>query len=340
MLLELSSFTQKDTSFQLDKPVFEYLKKYCVSGKLVRGSVFLAFLDMLSVSEKTISSEARLTMAACIELFGSGVLIQDDIMDGDTKRRGLATVHTWLAEYGKTHAIVEPKKWGESVAICFTDTVFFYTSMRLSQLPVPPELLEKITTYSFRELALLGMAQAEDLRQAGSTEFPNQAEILRMFVGKTGRYTARWPLALALLVAGGSEEQLQQVEDIAEKIGVLYQIRDDFLGVFGDSSLTGKNTTSDIREGKKTLYAQYFFAHATTEKKEHARRIFGVSSASESECQWFVAELKQLGAEAAIEVITQHFVRDITLLIEHLDVPEQARQFLLGFTTYAYTRTK
>ena len=46
-------------------------------------------------------------------------------------------------------------------------------------------------------------------------------------------------------------------------MGIIFLIRDDELGLFGDPEQTGKPVDSDIREGKKTLYYGYLFEQAS-----------------------------------------------------------------------------
>jgi geranylgeranyl diphosphate synthase type I len=41
------------------------------------------------------------------------------------------------------------------------------------------------------------------------------------------------------------------------KIGLAFQVQDDFLGIWGNSSLTGKSSQSDIATGKITLPIMY-----------------------------------------------------------------------------------
>jgi len=47
----------------------------------------------------------------------------------------------------------------------------------------------------------------------------------------------------------------------------LFQIRDDYLSVFGDPKITGKPVGGDVNENKKTLY-RYFLFEALETKSE------------------------------------------------------------------------
>ncbi len=335
----LTDFSRINSRYPLDAEVFSYLSTYCVSGKLFRGSLFLAMCELLK-KENEFTLDRLMPVAVALELYGSGILIQDDVMDQDGLRRGNKTVHTWLVEYAQKHSIRDAQRWGESVATCFADTLFFVAGECLTTAQLDQSHVQKLQTYSFRELALLGMAQAEDLRQAGAPGIPSHQEILDMFVGKTGRYTARWPLALAGLVSDVTPEIQHALEAVGESIGVVYQMRDDYLGLFGDAQVTGKNTTSDIREGKKTLYAATFFACARGEMKERAQRIFASKNASEQDCAWFKEALTTTGSSKEVDVLLEQYVAEILTQIDQLELPMAVKSLLKGIAMYSARRDK
>ncbi len=325
--------------FPLDAAVFAYLREYCVSGKLFRGCLFLSFFETIA-ADKVYAYSELVTIAVAIELYGSGILIQDDVMDQDERRRGRQTVHTWLAQYAQQHQIREPKRWGESIAICFSDVLFFIAGQLINATQLPIQKRVQIASYSQKELALLGLAQAEDIRQAQIPTFPSQAEILQMFLGKTGRYTARWPLTVAALLADLSTSQLEKVETIGEELGVLYQMRDDYLGLFGDPESTGKNVLSDIREGKKTLYAQLFFTTVPKDVQAKAFTIFGNHAATEEDCAWFASAVEHYGVQQDVQELIETHTASLVNAIHESDLPPASQLLLESLTQYVLTRSK
>ena len=69
---------------------------------------------------------------------------------------------------------------------------------------------------------------------------------------KTGRYSFSLPLLAGAMLADAPAELRGKLETFGESIGLLFQIRDDELGLFGDERELGKPVGSDVREGKKT----------------------------------------------------------------------------------------
>jgi geranylgeranyl diphosphate synthase type I len=70
---------------------------------------------------------------------------------------------------------------------------------------------------------------------------------------KSAKYTIERPLQFGAKLATGSPKLLTALSDYGVPLGEAFQLRDDVLGVFGDSERTGKPAGDDIREGKRTL---------------------------------------------------------------------------------------
>jgi geranylgeranyl pyrophosphate synthase len=56
----------------------------------------------------------------------------------------------------------------------------------------------------------------------------------------TGRYTFSLPLMIGGLLAEQSEQTLNLLEMVGERMGIIFQLKDDELGLFGDQSEIGK----------------------------------------------------------------------------------------------------
>ena len=61
------------------------------------------------------------------------------------------------------------------------------------------------------------------------------------------------PLLIGASLAGATLEQLDALSAFGLPLGIAFQLRDDVLGVFGDSEVTGKPSGDDLREGKRTV---------------------------------------------------------------------------------------
>lgn len=243
-----------------------------VRGKMVRGS--LACLGY-TLKGKTVDQPC-LAIAAAIELAHTALLVHDDIMDGDTLRRGEPAVHAQYALLGQKEKMRNPKRFGEGMATCLADMAFFWSfNLATQAFADEPELIAPALTILTQELAAVGAAQAQDLWSGNHTAEPTLATIISTYRHKTARYTFSLPLMLGLLAARADSRTIDALSAFGEHIGIVFQIRDDALGLFGNEDQIGKPVGSDIREGKKTLYHHFLFRLASPSEKKRLRALFG-----------------------------------------------------------------
>ena len=204
------------------------------SGKTTRGSLTVY---IYSLFEKNLTPEIY-RVAAALELFHSGFLIHDDVMDQDRLRRGRASLwEQYRLTSDDTHI-------GMSQAINAGDLCFFMAQ----------ELLTDASTLSLvvKELQPVIIAQMQDV-MSGKGKSMSKDEVLSLYRYKTARYTFSLSMTVGATLAGATQNNVSLLERLGESMGLLYQIRDDELSVEGDTSITGKPTGSDEKNTKQTL---------------------------------------------------------------------------------------
>jgi geranylgeranyl diphosphate synthase type I len=339
----LKNFYIEDGQFPLAREFYGHMKKYTTSGKLFRGCFFL---EMSSLLQKNQSAEndvhlGLVRVAAGLELISSGLLVHDDIMDHDVRRRGLLTTHTALADWAELQEATNPIDFGNSAAVCFGDVLFFLGSNCFAHAQLPAERVLAITQLSNHELTVLGLAQTEDLRLATiPIADVTEEEIVRMQYGKTGRYTGRWPLQLAATVSGLSALETEKLGRIGDEIGLLYQWRDDYLGLFGDPQKTGKNVLSDISEGKKTLYYWYAWHTLEGKQKQLIEKTFGNPTVSLADVSEVIALLKKSDVVGRITTMMETKLEKTLELVEKTQIPEVAQELLSTVLQLVISREK
>jgi len=192
-------------------------------------------------------SDARVVDAgAAFELLHAFALFHDDIMDGSITRRGATTTHeTMQAEHRSRGWSGDARRFGDGAAILIGDLSFVYADVLLSSLgprgwQMWNELRIELNIGQY--LDMLGSAQNE--RRADKA-----ARICRY---KSGKYTIERPLHLGALLADEATALLPQYSNYGLPLGDAFQLRDDVLGAFGDSAITGKPVGDDLREAKPT----------------------------------------------------------------------------------------
>lgn len=299
----LSEFLlREDVKAQLNLPwaddLPERLIAYTKGGKCLRGNLVL-----LGAEAAGADIEGLYPAAAAIELFQSGILMHDDIIDGDEVRRGKPSAHCAFAKDLSQAGFPETKKLGESLALCLGDIALMLTFALLMETKCAPHKKSEAAVYWGREFAKVGAAEMEDAYLSGAPIMPNEERILDLYRGKTAGYTFIVPLITGAMLCGASKELLSALSNYALNLGVLFQVKDDELGLFGSAEKLGKPVGSDIRENKKTIFTQKLFAAATEEEKKKLRSIFGSPDIGEAEVDYVRGLLEAKGIRREIALL-------------------------------------
>lgn len=198
-------------------------------GKRLRAILPLLIAEALGKDPRQL-----LPFGAACEMLHNASLIHDDLQDGDTARRNQATV--W-------------KKFGTAQAINLGDAMIAHTILLLQRLEVPPALRERVTTRVLLEMlrVIEGQAQELDLKTRPAVTL---ADYMQMIEGKTSRLFAL-PMGGAALLCEAPEEVEEGLIEAARHIGVLFQIQDDILDIYGEKGR--ERSGNDICEGKQSV---------------------------------------------------------------------------------------
>ena len=229
------------------------MRPFIAGGKMIRGGLVLAAHERMGGRR----DPDAVRTAAAVELFHSAFLVHDDIMDDDPLRRGRPSIHIQYRMEAEKRGLADAAGFGRAAALCAGDVLIFMGLEILASLEAPAPVKSRVLTLLGRELAHVGPAQVQDV-YAGRTHRPlSRNEILRLYTYKTARYTYALPLQAGAILAGAGPAALRDLEAVGRDLGLVFQIKDDELGQFGDAAATGKPVGSDVGEGKKTLYHLY-----------------------------------------------------------------------------------
>jgi len=195
-------------------------------GKRIRAKLALAAAEGFGLDPI-----AAAPLAAACELLHNATLIHDDLQDGDRLRRGRPA--TWVVH-------------GEAQAINAGDLMLMLPWAAVEHLSCPDatrwHLSRAIATRA--RACVSGQALEMSLAQRGRTDWEGWHEAAR---GKTGELLAL-PIEGAALLAGWSPERARALGDAFCSLGLLYQLRDDLIDLYGDKGRS--KVGNDLREGK------------------------------------------------------------------------------------------
>ena len=203
-------------------------------------------------------------VATAIELFHNFTLIHDDIMDKAPLRRGMATVH---------------EKFGSSTALLAGDVM----------LVVAYDYLNKISvSYLHRILHLFNQTAKQVCEgQQLDMDFEKQStvsfdEYLNMINLKTSVLLAAG-LKMGALIGGAGERNADLLYQFGRKLGLAFQVQDDYLDAFGDPDKFGKQVGGDILANKKTFLWIHALEAASAQQKEQLAQLAQSSEAGKVE---------------------------------------------------------
>ena len=185
---------------------------------------------------------SALPAAAAVELVHNFSLIHDDIQDNSDKRRGRDTV--WA-------------KWGIPQAINAGDALFILSSQALFDLvPVfSPDIVSRAAVILNDACLNLTRGQFLDIYYEKRTDL-NIDNYWSMVSGKTAALLSAC-CAIGSLLSDCDQATQDAYFSFGHYLGLAYQVHDDFLGIWGDSEITGKSSQSDLLSGKNSLPILY-----------------------------------------------------------------------------------
>jgi len=229
-----------------------------LSAKMIRGEI----------------SKESLYGAVAVELLHNASLMHDDVVDNCGERRGAATIN---------------KVWDNRVAVLTGD--FFLAkclmcSNMIGSLDISRILGEMVIALSEGELEQLSNARAHLL---------SEEAYFSVIKGKTASLFAAC-LRIGAHSVNATPLEIQKMGEIGEKIGLIFQIRDDIFDYFPQTEEVGKPTGHDIMEGKVTLPLLYALQHAPADLCARMRDILiNNNELNEEQVSILVDFAKQMG---------------------------------------------
>ena len=268
---------------------------------------------------------------AAFELLQGFALIHDDVMDGSASRRGAPAVHRQFIDRHRSQSWAgEDRRFGEGVAILAGDLAFVYADLLLPD--GPPEVARlwhelRVELNVGQYLDLVGTAQGRR----------DRAGTRRIARYKSGKYTIERPLQLGAVLAGG-HHMTEALSRYGDPLGEAFQLRDDVLGVFGDSTRTGKPVGDDLREGKPTLLLSVAHEQATDGQRS-ALDLVGDPDLDADKVTLIQEVLVSTGALSAVEAEIDSLADQAISSLDELDTGTEVRRALTDLADFVVART-
>lgn len=260
----------------------EKLEPFASGGKLLRGSVLCWTYEAFSGRQP---DRAVIDAAVALELTHSALLIHDDIMDDDDRRRGQPSMHERYRLAAEQEGMVDSGRFGTNMALAGGDAAFFMAFGLMGKARAA-RADHRFYDLFADQLLLTCAGQMQDVYLDAQAAMPAKRAIHELMRTKTASYTLALPLTMGAAMADQPSDVLRRLQAIGIAGGTIFQIRDDELGVLGDTAKTGKPVGADIKEGKKTLFYYYLYKRSNPSERDRLKRIFGNPTVTREDIGW------------------------------------------------------
>jgi len=259
-----------------------------------------------------------LPAAAALEFIHNFSLIHDDIQDGDIERRHRPTV--WYL-------------WGPGKALVSGDAMHclaYQTAMGLKEKGITQERALRVSQSLVESSLAMIEGQCMDLDFENNLTI-SQNQYLDMIRRKTGALITCSVQIGALL---GSEDPSHEEAFIeyGVRLGRIFQVKDDMLGIWGYEHQTGKSAGNDIRRRKKSYPIVYALENARPKARNEMAAIYQKKSLSEGDVENVLAVLEECGArrqaQSLIEAEASSGLRSLEGLPLHAWAKQEAEELI------------
>ena len=290
-------------------------------GKALRPVLCLAACEMAGGDWR-----AALPAAAALELVHNFSLAHDDIQDGDETRRGRPTL--WRLR-GVPAALT-----AGNAMLAAADRAML--GLR-DQSPGPDAALAAAADLTAKRLEMIE-GQYLDMSFEAAERVSADA-YLDMIGRKTGALIES-AMRMGALAANADRETARAFATCGRRLGVAFQVRDDYLGVWGDPAATGKAVGADIRRKKKSLPAVRLFDGAPPADRAWLEETYRAPEIEGERLDGVMAMLDRLGARAYVQRVAEEQAEEAVAVVAALAVPDDSKRLLRAVARYFTARDR
>ncbi|MCI5707099.1 MAG: polyprenyl synthetase family protein [Odoribacter sp.] len=309
-----------DKQEYVEEPVslFEPIKYIMEDG----GKRLRPVLALLAYNLYRDDVEKILKSVIGIEIFHNYTLLHDDVMDDAELRRGRQTVH---------------KKWNSNVAILSGDAAAI-TAYRMIE-SVDDEYLRRVID-GFNQVAMdVCKGQQYDMEFETRDDVTEQ-EYIDMIYLKTSVLIAG-SIRHGALVAGAPEHEYNALYDFGGYLGLVFQLQDDYLDVYGDVAEFGKKIGGDILSNKKTYMLIKALELASPEDKALLKEWIAKKEFDPQEKIKAVTEIyNRTGIKEVVMSKIDSYMAKSREALAMVDVPEERKVYFREMVDYIGGRKK
>ena len=279
-----------------------------LGGKRIRPVLMLMAYNLYKEDVDSILSQA-----AGLETYHNHTLLHDDVMDKADMRRNKPTVH---------------RVWNENAAILSGDAMLILAYRLMADCP-SDKLKEVLDVFTQTTIEICeGQQWDMEFETRMDVSVDEYIEMIRL---KTSVVLAA-ALKIGACMAGASVDDADKLYDFGVSMGLAFQLQDDWLDVYGDPNVFGKNIGGDILCNKKTYMLITALTQADDKQSEELQRWISATDAEPAEKISAVTHIyneMRIG-EQCMAMADSYYAEGLALL-DGISLPAERKEMLKQF---------
>ena len=317
----LEMFTQ-DNIFSFMNKYYTAFRDFSKGGKRIRAYLVKLGYEMSGALDNKI-----IIPSLSYEIFQSGILIHDDIIDKSDLRRNMPSMHNQL---GAGHL-------GVSKAICTGDIGLYFAIKLIAYSDFDAKIINEAIRHQLKVFDITISGELKDIELSVCDSYV-LSDVFDMYKLKTSWYTITGPLQLGIIMGNLNSTLLNQIEEIGDLMGIAFQIKDDYLGILSNKEKIGKSNLSDMQEGKKTILTRHFLDHASQKQESTFNEIYGNNDSSDEQLFTLQHLFSETKTFEYADTMCSQYVERAANKINILSIEEKYKTILLDMLKYLSSR--
>ena len=264
--------------------------------------------------------------AAAVEFVHNFSLIHDDIQDQDIERRHRPTAWTI---------------WGVPIALQVGNYMRILSDLIVKNnlnLALDNNLRLECTEILSRAYLETVEGQYLDLEYEGKINITID-EYLSMIGRKTGALIS-CALTLGALLGTDDQRKVKELSEFGRILGVVFQIRDDYLGIWGLEEDTGKKPANDVRRKKNSLPIIHVFQNATQADMKEISAIYRKREMDETDVERVLSILNSVSTIEYMGGLTNDYSRSALNMLDKIKIDKMYKTELQELIEFLLIRDR
>lgn len=281
-------------------------------GKRLRPMLSLAVCSALGGTIDDVMNQAL-----GIELFHNFTLLHDDVMDNADTRRGKPTVH---------------RSWNVPTAILSGDAMLTMATQYVAMVTDKAIQSEAIALFNKTAMEIYE-GQQYDMDFESRTDV-TVSEYIGMIRLKTSVLLG-CACEMGALIAGASLDVREQFYNYGEKLGLAFQLQDDYLDTYGNPARFGKQIGGDILNDKKTWL---LISAIEQDKTGEALNLIGAEIQPDEKIRKMKAVYNRLDLPAKCRCLIDQYANEAIGIVTGIEMPDASKALFIDMARQSATR--